>query len=160
MKNIVYNIIVMITEMKLLQKTPRGKKLMTAQYAMTAKGVKPSVIRLAVYNYLCENRIHPTVDEIYSALSPQMPTLSKTTVYNTVNLLAQKGIVKSISIEGFRTRYDAENTFHAHCLCTQCGKVFDVFNVSCPECTLDGFDVSTKDVFYSGCCKACADRKE
>jgi Fur family transcriptional regulator, peroxide stress response regulator len=37
-------------------------------------GIKPSVQRLRIYEYLYRNRIHPTVDTIYSALSPSMPT--------------------------------------------------------------------------------------
>ena len=40
--------------------------------------IKPSVQRIAIMNYLIEHRTHPTVDEIYTALSPSIPTLSKT----------------------------------------------------------------------------------
>ncbi len=126
---------------------------------MLEKGVKPSVTRLAIYDYLYNHRTHPTVDEIYEALSPEIPTLSKTTVYNTVNLLANSGIIKSISIEGFRTRYDANNNFHAHFLCTKCNNVYDIFDLECPKCPLDGFTVSSEDIFYTGSCKACSDRK-
>ena len=42
--------------------------------------IKPSVQRIAIMNYLIEHRTHPTVDEIYTALSPSIPTLSKTTM--------------------------------------------------------------------------------
>ena len=132
---------------------------MNVKEQMLEKGLKPSVTRLAIYDYLYEHRTHPTVDEIYEALSAKFPTLSKTTVYNTVKLLADGGIIKSISIEGFRTRYDANNNFHAHFLCTGCGNVYDVFDLECPKCPLDGFTVSSEDIFYTGCCKACADRK-
>ena len=48
--------------------------------------VKPSVQRIAVMDYLMTHRTHPTVDEIYHALEKQIPTLSKTTVYNTLKL--------------------------------------------------------------------------
>ena len=40
--------------------------------------------RIAIMEYLMEHRTHPSADEIYTALSPSMPTLSKTTVYNTL----------------------------------------------------------------------------
>ena len=49
--------------------------------------IKPSVQRIAIMKYLMEHRTHPTVDEIYTALSPTIPTLSKTTVYNNNILL-------------------------------------------------------------------------
>ena len=46
-------------------------------------GVKPSAQRIAILRYLMENRIHPTVDEIFKSLQPTTPTLSRTTDYNT-----------------------------------------------------------------------------
>ena len=46
--------------------------------------IKPSMQRIAIMEYLMEHRTHPSADEIYTALSPSMPTLSKTTVYNTL----------------------------------------------------------------------------
>ena len=53
-------------------------------------GIKPSLQRIAIVEYLMENRIHPTADDIYHALCIQVPTLSKTTVYNTMRLFAER----------------------------------------------------------------------
>ena len=53
--------------------------------------IKPSMQRIAIMEYLMEHRTHPSADEIYTALSPSMPTLSKTTVYNTLKLFAEQG---------------------------------------------------------------------
>ena len=53
--------------------------------------IKPSLQRIAVYSYLIEKKNHPTVDMIYSDLHPTMPTLSKTTVYNTLKLFIENG---------------------------------------------------------------------
>ena len=47
------------------------------------KDIKPSYQRLRIFQYLLSHRTHPTVDEIHHALVAEMPTLSKTTVYNT-----------------------------------------------------------------------------
>lgn len=66
---------------------------------LTNHGVKPSVQRLAVMDYLVENHTHPTADEIYSALHKQMPTLSKTTVYNTLKLLTEQGAAIQLTID-------------------------------------------------------------
>lgn len=128
---------------------------MTPEQSMTEKGVKPSALRLQIYDYLDTHRTHPTVEEIYSGLSESYPTLSKTTVYNTVKLLAEKDILKAIAIEGFRTRYDANTSFHGHFLCKSCGLVFDVFDTPCPEAPTNGFITQTTDVYYSGICKDC-----
>lgn len=70
------------------------------QDCLLGHGIKPSVQRLAVMEYLKTHCTHPTADEIFSALSPKMPTLSRTTVYNTLRLLASRGAVLSLDIDG------------------------------------------------------------
>ena len=125
---------------------------------MTATGVKPSALRLQIYHYLDTHRTHPTVYEMYSDLAESYPTLSKTTVYNTVKLLAETDIIKAIAIEGFRTRYDANTAFHAHFLCRKCGMVYDIFDVKEPDFPENGFVAETTDVYYSGSCKNCQNK--
>jgi hypothetical protein len=60
-----------------------------ATLALQSAGVKPSPQRVAILQWLIDNRCHPTVDEIYRALEQIYPTLSRTTVYNTMWLLAE-----------------------------------------------------------------------
>ena len=60
--------------------------------------IKPSVQRIAIMKYLMEHHTHPTVDEIYTALSPTIPTLSKTTVYNTLKILTEEGAADRKSV--------------------------------------------------------------
>ena len=62
------------------------------------------------------------------ALSPEYPTLSKTTVYNTLHLFSQKNLVRNVMIESDEIRYDADTSDHIHFKCTKCQKVFDIFN--------------------------------
>jgi len=64
-------------------------KAETAEY-LTSCGVRPSPQRVAVMEYLMTHHTHPTVDAIYAALSGTMPTLSRTTVYNTLKLLVDE----------------------------------------------------------------------
>ena len=72
--------------------------------------IKPSVQRIAIMNYLIEHRTHPTVDEIYTALSPSIPTLSKTTVYNTLKLLSEQGAAQTLTIDENNTNYNTKNS--------------------------------------------------
>jgi Fe2+ or Zn2+ uptake regulation protein len=97
----------------------------TAQY-LKEKGIKPSYQRVRVLDYMLQNKNHPTVDMLYSALSPEIPTLSKTTVYNTVNLFLEKGVVQLIGIDEQEMRYDADITTHAHFKCDRCGRILDL----------------------------------
>ena len=57
---------------------------------LKAHEIKPSYQRIKIFQYLVENKNHPTVDMIYKALCTEIPTLSKTTVYNTLNLFIEK----------------------------------------------------------------------
>ena len=60
--------------------------------------IKPSMQRIAIMEYLMEHPIHPSADDIYTALSPSMPTLSKTTVYNTLKLFSEQGAALMLPI--------------------------------------------------------------
>lgn len=120
--------------------------------------IKPSVQRSAVMNFLLNNRIHPTIDEIYLALSPSMPTLSKTTVYNTLDLFVEKGAVRELVIDDKNARYDVDTSAHAHFICKSCGKVHDIFNVNPSYFDLpqnDMFHIDCVEISYSGTCKSC-----
>ena len=67
-------------------------------------GIKPSYQRIKIYEYLVKYYNHPTVDMIYRELVPKIPTLSKTTVYNTLNLFIEKKITAIIVIDENETR--------------------------------------------------------
>jgi Fur family transcriptional regulator, peroxide stress response regulator len=95
---------------------------------LDAAGIRPSVQRVAVYSYLCEKRNHPTVETVYDALSPSYPTLSRTTIYNTLKLFEEKHLVQSIQIEDDKLRYDADMSQHLHFKCEKCGHIFDIFD--------------------------------
>ena len=58
---------------------------------LQAAGIRPSEPRICIYEYLWENRVHPGAEGIYKQLSPLHPTLSLTTVYNTLKLFADAG---------------------------------------------------------------------
>ena len=87
--------------------------------------VKPSVQRMAIMDYLLTHRTHPSMDEIYLALCDDIPTLSKTTVYNTLKLFVEHGAAQMLTIDEKNACYDADITLHAHFLCKKCNKIFD-----------------------------------
>ena len=121
--------------------------------------IKPSVQRMAIMDYLMAHCTHPTVEEIYSALSPTMPTLSKTTVYNTLKLLTDQGAVRMLSIDERFTCYDTHTEPHAHFLCRKCGQVYDLPLPTGPikveAADSEGHDVEEIHYYYKGVCKQC-----
>lgn len=125
-------------------------------------GIKPSYQRMKIYEFLLQNKIHPTVDTIYKALNKEIPTLSKTTVYNTLNLFLEKNIVSILVIEENETRYDALLDLHGHFKCEKCGNIYDVeINSEMLDLSsLDGFDIKEKHIYFKGICKHCLETKQ
>ncbi|MDR1379885.1 MAG: transcriptional repressor [Tannerella sp.] len=97
----------------------------TSQY-LSGYGIRPSVQRIAIMRYLKSNRTHPTADEIFEALRMQIPTLSKTTVYNTLKLFVEQGAAIYIGIDEKNARFDGYVEPHAHFRCKICGKIIDL----------------------------------
>lgn len=90
------------------------------------RDIRPSAQRVALMKYLLDHHTHPTVDDIYAALSPEMPTLSKTTIYNTLKLFAEKGAISIITIDSRNAHFDSNVEPHGHLRCTQCGTICDI----------------------------------
>ena len=122
-------------------------------------GIKPSVQRIAIMDYLMTHRTHPAIDEIYLALCEEIPTLSKTTVYNTLKLFVEHGAAQMLTIDERNTCYDADIQLHAHFLCKKCGKIIDLpasieqTNVSAMD--EDGFKVDEIHQYFKGFCPSC-----
>ena len=118
--------------------------------------IKPSVQRIAIMEYLMAHRTHPTVDEIYLALSPSIPTLSKTTVYNTLKLLSENGAIQTLTI-------DAITAPHAHFFCKCCGRIYDLTPTESDthpgEMERDGHQIQEIHHYYKGICKQCIAEK-
>ena len=117
--------------------------------------IRPSYQRVRIYQYLIRYRSHPGTDEIYNALHPEIPTLSRTTVYNTLDLFARRRIVRLLPIDDTQMRYDADMSPHGHFLCLKCHRVYDFSIDSLLVSGLNRFDVMSKDVFYRGICPSC-----
>lgn len=121
------------------------------------RNIRISHQRLKVLEYISNNRSHPTVEQIYRDLQKEVPTLSKTTIYNTLNSLIDAKLVKLISIEENETRYDIATENHGHFKCETCGKIYDFdINIDSLETKdLNGFMISNKDIFFKGICPKC-----
>lgn len=122
------------------------------------RGIKPSLHRIKIFEFLDKNRIHPTVDEIYNLLLPVMPTLSRTTIYNTVKLFAEKGLLDTLTIEDNEIRYDIDTSSHSHFKCISCRQVYDLPSEKGSQGgnTLPGFVIQKAHTYYHGLCPNCS----
>ncbi len=124
------------------------------------RGIRPSMQRLAIMDYLINHPIHPTIDDVYQALSNKVPTLSRTTVYNTLRMLSENQAAQMITIDEHRVCYDGNVESHVHFYCKKCGKIIDLFGEQAPklegERTVEGNIIQEEQLYYKGICAKCA----
>lgn len=119
--------------------------------------LRPSVQRLAILSFISNSGTHPSAEEIFRTLSPSMPTLSRTTVYNTLHLLEEKNLIRQINNEPDMVRYDlALYTPHAHFKCLHCGHIIDLAGDIHPAPLPSGYMIDSVDLFYKGICPECS----
>lgn len=132
----------------------------TLSNEMKKKGVRPSFQRIKVLEYLHQLNEHPTVDEVFQALLPEIPTLSKTTVYNTLHTFVDAGLVRVVNIDEIELRYDIMLSDHGHFQCEACGMIinFEINIDSFPMNGLKEFQVNEKNVYFKGLCPDCSNQ--
>ena len=80
--------------------------------------------RRAVFNYLCGNREHPTVETVWRGVQTVLPDVSLDSVYRILDDFSDTGLVKRL--EGAKViRYDADTGSHEHFICSECGRMHD-----------------------------------
>ena len=116
-------------------------------------GIQPTHQRLAVAQFVLTTDSHPTADEVFTQVQPGCPTLSKATVYNTLNLLVERGLLSSHNIRGDALTFDAHVAPHHHLIDETTGKVFDIplgaVEISGQD-DLEGFEVTGYQVTLRG----------
>lgn len=126
---------------------------------LTDNGLRPSTQRLAIMSYLLSHRTHPTVEDVYQGVVTKIPTLSRTTVYNTLRLFAEHHAAQMITIDDHRVCYDGDIHPHVHFLCKKCGKVYDLMDCKAPvyrkPFTVSGHLVDEEQLYYKGICRNC-----
>lgn len=121
-------------------------------------GIRPSYQRIRIYQYLAATTAHPPAEAIWRALVTEIPSLSRTTVYNTLGLFVKAGLAVPILIDGEELRYDADTSEHGHFRCRACGAVLDFavdgrsFTQGLPE----GFAAELVQLYCTGLCPDCS----
>ena len=91
-----------------------------ASTVLISHGIKPTLQRIAIMSYILEHRVHPTIEDVYNGLITNFPTLSKTTVYNTLRMFSEHSAAQMITIDEHRVCYDGDTHPHPHSRCPPC----------------------------------------
>lgn len=118
--------------------------------------VRPSVNRMAVLAYIANRKTHPTAEELFGALAEVYPSLSRTTVYNSLHALVAAGLVRELDMDSV-ARYDlAPQPAHSHFVCERCGKIFDMrLPEGLERAVAPGFGVNFVSLSFKGLCPDC-----
>ncbi|MBN2694431.1 transcriptional repressor [bacterium] len=123
-------------------------------------GLKLTPQRLAIFKTLENNKTHPTVDSIYQSLKKDFPTMSLTTVYNTLETLYEMGEISKLDIDSDKAHFDPDNKRHHHFQCSSCKKIVDVFVdfseiLNNNELQNSNFTITDFNINFRGVCDSC-----
>lgn len=125
---------------------------------LRSAGLKATYQRAKVLEYLDQHcHDHPTIDQIHHDLLAESSTFSKTSVYNIIQILKDKGLISTLEISGKEIRCDAVSRSHHHFLCKRCGVVYDV-DIPCQiaeKRSVDGHKVEEVHGYFRGICRDC-----
>lgn len=124
------------------------------------RGIAVTPQRLAVMHSLQHRRDHPTAENIYQEVRRQLPAISFNTVYKTLEILCQRGMVIKVNPLHEVARYDGEIGPHAHLICRQCHRIVDLdwqpeeFPSLAPD-DQHGFLIEHPSLTFWGLCPQC-----
>jgi Fe2+ or Zn2+ uptake regulation protein len=130
---------------------------------LRSRGQRVTSQRLLLDAVLAELDRHVTAEEVMRAAEPRLPGLSLPTVYATLDLFEEIGIVRRVPAAGGAVLYDPRTDEHHHFVCRSCGAVVDLELAVDPALAeaaarSAGARAERTDVVVSGLCGECAAR--
>jgi Fur family peroxide stress response transcriptional regulator len=124
------------------------------------QGIKATHQRMEIYRELVSTHEHPDAESVYKRVRKRVAAISLDTVYRTLRLLREKGIISSVTALPERMRFDANTSQHHHFICTRCGLVRDFYDrrldgLPVPREVSDMGMVRSIHVELRGLCRRC-----
>jgi Fur family peroxide stress response transcriptional regulator len=94
--------------------------------ALKRRGLRVTPQRIGIMQALRRLANHPSAEDVFQAARSDFPSLSLTTVYRTLETLADHGEIEAVHVGGARARFDHRTEPHHHAACTRCGRLEDV----------------------------------
>ncbi|MBQ7877992.1 MAG: transcriptional repressor [Bacteroidaceae bacterium] len=125
---------------------------------LIAAGIRPSVQRVAIFEYVRKSKAHPTAEVVHAALRDELGSLSLTTVYNTLKLFVDAGLILMLNIDDTFRCFDGNIATHAHLKCEECGKIYDFqIDADCLRAIkgIENYKITDMQIYLKGICPAC-----
>jgi len=130
---------------------------------LRSRGHRVTPQRLVLHRVLRAEDRHVTAEEAMRALSEQLPNVSVPTVYATLELFEELGLVRRVAMEGGPSLFDSRTDEHHHVVCRRCGRVEDI-DLSVDDervrtaARAAGYEPEHTDVVVVGLCSDCRGR--
>jgi len=99
---------------------------------LNIKGYRLTKQRLAVLKALQNTKSHPDANWIYDKVRKEIPHISLGTIYRTLGVLKETGLLHELDYGSSLSHYDANAENHPHIVCTNCGRIDDL-HLSLPD---------------------------
>ncbi|HEY3426492.1 MAG TPA: transcriptional repressor [Negativicutes bacterium] len=129
------------------------------------RGFKVTPQRLAIYQVLANTKAHPSAEMIFTQLQPSYPTMSLATVYKTIEILKEIGLVQILNVGEDSFRYDANINSHCHICCTSCGRVDDLEGIDSADLVAkvaekSEYRLTGQQFYFYGACPECSQKTD
>ena len=128
--------------------------------ALRARGQRVTPQRLMIAAAVRDLDRHATAEQIFTDVAGRMPGVSLPTVYATLELLEEIGLVRRVATQGGTAVYDPRTDQHHHLVCRRCGAIADVDGAVDHAALLSaargaGFAPDEAQVVIRGLCASC-----
>ena len=103
--------------------------------ALKKEGLRYTQQRQSIWNEMCATDEHRDAEEIYLSLRNEGMSVSRATVYRTIDVLVKNNLVRKLELGDGRARYEHKMDLehHDHLICVQCGKIEEFMDETIEE---------------------------
>ena len=120
---------------------------------LAARGIQPSAQRIVVAQYVLFTDEHPSADKVWARVKAGFPMISRATVYNTLNLLVERGLLRQLHLAPDSIVFDPKVEAHHHFIDEGSGRIYDVPWDKVKVCDvehIEGFEIRDYQVVMRG----------
>ncbi len=148
-----------------IPKAERDARLQAFERACAERGVRRTPQREAIFRVVAATDEHPDAETVHKRLRARLPHLSHDTVYRTLALFEELGLVRRVGVASDRARFDANAEAHHHFVCTACSGIQDVTDpaldrIQPPAAARQLGRVTSTQVEMRGICRSCQRKRD
>jgi Fur family peroxide stress response transcriptional regulator len=128
--------------------------------ALRSKGYKATPQRIAICRFALYGRDHPSAKKVFDEVRKTYPTVSLATVYKTLHILKELGLVQELNFPQGQRRFDSYLKPHINLVCLRCGNITDLNDLTAQEIvgrvgSAAKFTVTGQRLDLYGICEKC-----